>query len=202
MDNSAWLPFDKVAFTDDMMFSATWSVQNRTSRREQRRVFIQILQETTSRWQPLQDQLKMSTVPHQHNLVDINVALVITIMYLFIRQDNMLPARLLQSHNWADTRAATGAFVKFQGDKPPMTREGNCSSNKHRQSFSEDFRQALISGPLLQSCLEEEAKGWATSAMQQQQIDATLPNGRCPAPAFSIKQAASKLRRIDDTREA
>ena len=114
MDNSSWLPFDEVAFTEDMVFSAAWSARNSTLSREQRRVFIQILQEMTSRWQPLQDQLKMSTVPHQHNLVDINVALVITIMYLFMRQDNMLPARLLQSHNWANTSAASGVFDKFQ----------------------------------------------------------------------------------------
>ena len=114
----------------------------------------------------------------------------------------MLPARLLQSHNLANTSAASGVFEKFQGEKPPMTRERNRSSDKHKQSLIGDFRQAVISGLLLQSCLEEEATGWATSTLQQQQINATLPNGWCPVPAFSIKQAAGKLKRIDDTKRS
>ncbi len=69
----------------------------------------------------------MSAVPHQHNLGDINVALVITIMFLIRWQDNMLPTRLLQSHNLVGTIAATGAFEKFQEEKPPMNREKSCS---------------------------------------------------------------------------
>ena len=82
-------------------------MQNRGSLRGQRRVFIQILKEMTSRLQPLKNRLKKSAVPHQHNLVDINVALVITIMYLIKWQDNMLPTRLLQGHNLVSTIAAT-----------------------------------------------------------------------------------------------
>ena len=78
--------------------SATWAAQNRASPRGQKRVLTQTLQEMTSRSQPLQNRLKMSAVPHQHNLGDINVALVITIMYLIRWQNNMLPARLLQGH--------------------------------------------------------------------------------------------------------
>ena len=42
----------------------------------------------------------------------------------------------------------------------------------------------------------------ATSILQQQEIDAVLSNGWCPAPALSVKQAAGKLRRIDDTKES
>ena len=71
----------------------------------------------------------MSAVPHQHNLGDISVALVITIMYLIRWQNNMLPARLLQGHNLVSTIAATGAFEKFQEEKPPMTREKNGAAN-------------------------------------------------------------------------
>ena len=41
MDNSSWPPFDKVAFTEDTLFSAAWSAQNRASPRGQRRVFTQ-----------------------------------------------------------------------------------------------------------------------------------------------------------------
>ena len=101
--SASWLPFDEVTFTEDMLFSAAWSVQNRTSLRRQRRAFTQILQEMSRRLQPLQNRLKMSAVPHQHYLVDINVALVITIMYLIKWQDNMLPTRLLQGHNLVST---------------------------------------------------------------------------------------------------
>ena len=110
-------PFDKVAFTEDTLFSAAWSEQNRASPRRQRRVFTQTVQEMTSRSQPQQNRLKMSAVPHQHNLGDINVALVITIMFLIRWQDNMLPTRLLQSHNLVSTIAATGAFEKFQSHR-------------------------------------------------------------------------------------
>ena len=81
-----------------------------------------------------------------------------------------------------------------------MTRERNRSSDKRKQNLIGDFRQVVMSGLPLQSCLEEEATGWATSTLQQQQINATLPNGWYPVPAFSIKQAAGKLRRIDDAR--
>ena len=80
----------------DIMFSAAWSVQNRTSQ-EQRRTFTQILQEVNRRLQPLQEQLKMSAVPHQHYLVDISVALVITTMHFTKWQDNMLPEDFARS---------------------------------------------------------------------------------------------------------
>ena len=42
--SSSWLPFDEVAFTEDMSFSAAWSVQNKASLRERRRAVTQILQ--------------------------------------------------------------------------------------------------------------------------------------------------------------
>ena len=42
--SDAWLPFDEVAFTEDMLFTAAWTVQDRASLREQRRAFAQILQ--------------------------------------------------------------------------------------------------------------------------------------------------------------
>ena len=35
--NASWLPFDEVAFTEDMLFPAAWSVQHGHSLREQRR---------------------------------------------------------------------------------------------------------------------------------------------------------------------
>ena len=88
MASASWLPFEEVAFTEDMMFSATWSAQNRASQ-EQKWTFTQILQELNRRLQPLQKQLKMSAVPHQHYLIDINVALVITIMQVTKWQDRL-----------------------------------------------------------------------------------------------------------------
>ena len=199
---SSWLPFDEVAFTEDMLFSAAWAVQHRGSLREQRQHFGSILAEMTRRLQPLQSQLKQSAVPHQHKLLDINVSMVITIMYLIKWQDNMLPTRLLQGHNLVSTIAATGVFEACQEEEPPMTRE-ELLSEGHRQSLIEDFRQAKMDKHadfLFQSCLEEEAKGWATPMLQQQEIDAMFPDGWCPTPAFSIEQASGKLRRIDDAK--
>ena len=43
MARASWLPFDEVAFDGNMLFSATWSGPNRTTRRRQRRVVTQIL---------------------------------------------------------------------------------------------------------------------------------------------------------------
>ena len=66
-------------------------------------------------------------------------------------------------------------------------------SNNHRQSFIEDFRQAKMDRHadfLFQSCLEEEAKGWATPMLQQQEVDAMFPDEWCPTPALSIEQAS------------
>ena len=196
MDNSAWLPFDKVAFTDDMMFSAAWSVQNRTSRREQRRVCIQIWQETTSRWQPPQDQLKMSTVPHRHNLVDINVALVITIMHLFMKQDNMLPARLLQSHNWAYTSAASGVSGKFQEEKPPMTRE------RQRPTQAESHWSPLASrdrrSPTPEFLGKKRQIGPPRRCSNSKQCGAS--SWMVPSASLQHQQAAGKLKRINEAR--
>ena len=139
--SASWLPFDEVAFTEDMMFSAAWSVQDRTPLRRQRRTFTQILQEMYRRLQPLLEQLKMSAVPHQHYLVDISVALVITTIYLTKWQDNMLPTRLLQGHNLVSTIA--GVLEELQEEKPLTTREELLGSN-HRQSLIKDFRQAKM----------------------------------------------------------
>ena len=115
----------------------------------------------TERLQPLQHQLKESAVPHQHKLVDINVAMVITIMFCSGWQDSMMPTKPLQGHNLVSTIAATGVFENCQEKEPPMTRRKLLSEN-HRQSLIEDFRQDKIDKHedfLFQNCLEEEAKG-------------------------------------------
>ena len=79
LGSTSWLHSDEVALNKDMLFSAAWSVQN-TTRRRQQRAFTQILK-LSSRLQPLRKRLKMSAVPHQHNFIDTNVALVIINMY-------------------------------------------------------------------------------------------------------------------------
>ena len=153
--SASWLPSDEVAFTEDMLFSAAWSVQNRTTRRRQRRVFTQILK-LSSRLQPLQKRLKMSAVPHQHNFIDTNVALVIISMYLIKWPVNMLPTRLPQGRNLASTIAATGVCEEFQEETPPMTKE-ELLSNNHRQGLIESFRQAKMDKHadfLFQNCLK------------------------------------------------
>ena len=48
LTSASRLPSDEVAFTEDMLFSAAWSVQNRTTLRRQRWAFTQILQELCS----------------------------------------------------------------------------------------------------------------------------------------------------------
>ena len=138
--SASWIPFDEVAFTEDMMFSAAWSVQKRTPPRRQRRACTQILQEIYRRSQPLMEQLKMSAVPHQHYLGGTSVALVINIMYSIKWQDNMLSTRLLQGHNLVSTIEAIGVLEKFQEEKPPTTRGEPLVSN-HRQDLIEDFRR-------------------------------------------------------------
>ena len=60
-----------------------------TSLRRQRHTFTQIPQGMKRRLQPLQKQLKMSALPHQHHLGDINVVLVITIIYSTKWQDRL-----------------------------------------------------------------------------------------------------------------
>ena len=52
-------------------------------------------------------------------------------------------------------------------------------SNNHRQSFIGGFWHAKMDRHvdfLSQSCLEEEAEGWATPMLQQQEIDAMVPD--------------------------
>ena len=74
-------PLRRVAFTENMMFSAAWAVHNKTSLRRQRHAFTQIPQGMKRRVTAFAEQLKMSVLPHQHHLGDINVDLVITIIY-------------------------------------------------------------------------------------------------------------------------
>ena len=68
-----------------------------TSLRRQRHTFTQIPQGMNRRLQPLQKRLKMSAFPHQHHLVDINVAFVSTIMYSIKWQDRLWWALLQQA---------------------------------------------------------------------------------------------------------
>ena len=73
-----------------------------------------------------------------------------------------------------------------------MTREKNCSAittgkASLKTSAGQMDRHADF---LFQSYLEEEAKGWATPMLQQQEIDAMFPDEWCPTPAFSIEQAS------------
>ena len=114
MASASWLPFDEVAFTEDMLFSAAWSVQHKQSLREQMREFDSVLAKMTRILQPLQRHLRRCAVPHQHKLVDINVALAIVTVCLIMWQANMLPTRFLQGHNLASTITATGIFGEVQ----------------------------------------------------------------------------------------
>ena len=98
--NASWLHFDEVAFTEDMLLSAAWSVQHRQSLREQRREFGSVLAEMARRLQPLQRQLKRCAVPHQHKLVDINVVLAITTVSMIMWQANMLPQGSCKATTW------------------------------------------------------------------------------------------------------
>ena len=97
----------------------------------------------TERLQPLQNPLKRSAVPHQHKRVDVNVAMVITILICSRRQDSMLPTTPLQDHNLVSTIAATGVFEARPDKEPPMTRKKLLSRN-HRQSLIEALRQDKI----------------------------------------------------------
>ena len=100
MASASWLPFDEVAFTEDMMFSAAWSVQERTPLRKQRRTCTQILRKIYRRLQPLPKQLKMSAGPHQPYLVGISVALVINIMDSLRWQDTCCQRDYCKAATW------------------------------------------------------------------------------------------------------
>ena len=185
------LPSDEVAFTEDMLFSAAWSVQNKTTLRRQRRVFTQILQELCSGMQPPQEELKMEAVPHQHNFTDTNAALAIISMCLIEWPANILPTRIPQ-----------GVFEEFQEEIPLATRE-ELRSNNHSQGLTEDFdRPAWTSTLASWSRLPgEDARGWATPILQQQEL-IRGPQWLVLMPALSIEQASDKPRRIDDAERA
>ena len=115
-------------------------------------------EELNRRLQPLQKQMKMSAVPHPHYLVDISVALVITIMYLTKWQDNMLPTRLFQGHNLMNTIA--GVPGRPQEENPLLTRE-DLLDRDHRQNLIVGVRQAKMDEHadfLSQSCLEKQGR--------------------------------------------
>ena len=144
-------------------------------------------------------QTRDEAVPHQHNLIDTNVALVILSMHLSKWPVNMLPTRLPRSRNSMSTFAATDVFERFQEDTPPMTRE-ELLSKDHRQSLIENPRQAKMdrhAGFLFQNCLEEDARGWATPMLQQQEADAMFPDDWYRRQPLH-REASGKLRRIDD----
>ena len=119
---------------------------------------MQVLQEETSSLQPLKNRLNESAVPHQHNLVYINVVLVITIMYVIKRQDNMLPTRLLRGHNLVSTIADTRVLKTCQEEKPQMTREESLSKS-HRHSRSKlSAKSDKYADFLWQSCGSRKRK--------------------------------------------
>ena len=97
----------------------------------------------SSRFQPLRKRLKMSAVPHQHDFIDTNVALVIISTYLVKWLVSMLPTRFPPSHNLVSTIAATGVCKESQEETPPMTEE-ELRINSYRQGLSESLRQAKM----------------------------------------------------------
>ena len=64
MGNASWLPLDEIALTEDMLFSAAWSVQRRQFR-EQRSEVGSVLVEVARKLQPVQRQLRRCAAPHQ-----------------------------------------------------------------------------------------------------------------------------------------
>ena len=160
------------------------------------------LQEETSSLQPLKNRLNESAVPHQHNLVYINVVLVITIMYVIKRQDNMLPTRLLRGHNLVITIADTRVLKTCQEEKPQMTRKEALS--RTTDIAAANFRQEMKKHAdcLIPELRGQEAKYWATPMLQQQGIKATTPGGWWLTLACSSEQSAGKLKRIDDNKRS
>ena len=83
-----------------------------------------------------------------------------------------------------------------------MTREEPISSN-HRHNLMRIFGRP--DGQARHFSLPElperacERVGHANAAAAG--VDAMVPDGWCPTPAFSIEQTSGKLRRIDDARE-
>ena len=156
MVNSSRLSFDEVAFTEDMSFPAAWTVQHKRSLRGQRRVLGQILAEMTERLQPLQDQSRRSATPHQHKRVDVNVAMVITIMFCSRRQANMLPTEPLKDHNVVSTIATTEALEDCPEKEPPTTIK-NCSARTTVRASLKARGKDIDkhAGASFQSCREE-----------------------------------------------
>jgi hypothetical protein len=143
MAKDAWLPFDEVAFSEDMLFTASWTVQHRLRARQMRQTFEGVLGELARRLEPMQKHLRATATPHQHKLLDINVAMVIAIMYMIGWQDSMLPTRLLQGHNLVDTIAPTGVFAECVEEQPEMTREQLISAS-HRAVVIDAFRHTRL----------------------------------------------------------
>ena len=68
MGIALWLPLDEIAFTEDMLFPAAWSVLRRQSFREQRCEVDSVLAEMARKLQPVQRQLRRRAVHHQHSV--------------------------------------------------------------------------------------------------------------------------------------
>ena len=88
------------------------------------------------------EQLKMCAVPHQHFLVDINVARVINIMYSIKWQEDTQPTRLLR-HNLVSTIEATGVPEKVPGREATDDQRGT-AQQQPQTNLTEDFRQAKM----------------------------------------------------------
>ena len=109
-------------------------------------------------------------------LGDINEVLAITTVCLAMWQADMLPTRLWQSHNLANTVSATGILGEVQEEKPSLTRKEFLGSN-HMQSLSEDCKQTRMDRHtdfLFPIYLRRKRK-WSTQMLQQQGIVALFP---------------------------
>ena len=99
MVNSSWLPCGEVTFTEDMVLSAAWTQQNRTSRRREK---LQPRQTDSRGVQYPTD----ATCGHRHFSGHHH--------HIRIKgQANRLPARLLQGCDLMRTTSATGSLRRY-----------------------------------------------------------------------------------------
>ena len=114
-------------------------------------------------------------------------------MCLAIWQADMLPTRLRQSHNSANTIPATGILGEVQEEKPSMTRR-ECLGNNHMHSLSEDCKPTRMDRHtdfLFPIYLKRKRK-WSMQVLQQREIVVLFSDEWCPhQPSSSSRRRAN-----------
>ena len=201
LDNASEIPtFAFPSGCADLRYAASQHILYHRDIKARRRTIRMALKELSDRCVPLTEHLRQFQPPSVCQITSaFHLGLVCILSVLMHWPDLLLPLRLVLGFVTTGTLEETYIFERQPAGEPELTRQRLVHDS---ESLLEHISTAPVDEEaefLWQSCLDEQAKGFAGPISTKEEMNIRFGRGKwSPIPTFVIKQANGKKRRIDN----